>query len=221
METTNREDWILNSKDFSFMPLDGDKQSRAQLLQRIGFRGNTRNGLVLLDKLTAGIKLPIKDLRENHPLLKYPQFGIYNGDKQILHIGHVVDPNSIGDLIFARKDFLEDLSKLQFHRSSFLNIGNSLTFVGTVEDWAFILGVEESHHSAYQQIKRKPPELGTEEMSLEEYKALPGEYEAFEYQLEVAKKQRFPRDTVSFYEGVLKQAREIRKRKGLPINITI
>lgn len=86
-------------------------------------------------------------------------------------------------------------------------------FHGRVKDFAFLIGVEESHHSSFiQYIKKFTPSIDDSSMPMEQYDAIEHEYRALLFQYRIAIERQMPTETVKMLKKRIDNAMAVRNR---------
>jgi hypothetical protein len=131
---------------------------------------------------------------------------------------HNIDENT--DAVLIGVDFLSNLSRLDFTGIGSLSREDGVAFFhGYVEDFVFLMGVEETYHSSFAQFKKKPtPSVEGSSVPLDEYDAIEHEFRALLFQRRIAEERKMPTETTSFLDKRIEAAKRVREQDKKPNN---
>src|SRR3989344_7205656 len=153
-------------------PWNNSEKDWQKILKEIpDFNGDLGKSAIFLFHISKGIKVT-SDKFHKKGLVAYrpPSFGVAYGERakkmSALHV-----PSDQSDFVLLSAYFLSDLSKLDFDRMGYLSRHDgSNFFYGYLKDFAFLLGSEEAHHSAFDQFKKEPtPDVDASSLPIPEY----------------------------------------------------
>lgn len=182
------------------------------------FNGDTAKAVQVLVNISKGIKTA-KDKLHQKGLVSFvaPILVVAYGERaRRMSAMHNVDENT--DAVLIGVDFLSNLSRLDFDRIGYLSREDGVNFFhGFVEDFAFLMGVEETHHSSFAQFKKNPTtSVEASSVPLDEYDAIEHEFRALLFQKRTAEDRKMPRETTSFLDKRIEAARKVREQSKKP-----
>lgn len=120
------------------------------------------------------------------------------------------------DSVLVSVYYLNNLSEIDIDKPGYLNRADGKDiFYGNLKDFAFLTGVEEAHHSAYQQSKKTVHEnIDASNMPVAEYDAIEHEFRSLLFRRSVAKEYKLPQDTIDYLNERIENAKEFRKPPG-------
>lgn len=180
------------------------------------FHGDINKASQILVNISGGIKAT-KDKLQQKGLISFtpPMLIVAYGERaERMSALHNVDENT--DAVLVGVYFLSNLSRLNFNRIGYFSRDDGVNFFhGYVKDFAFLMGVEEAHHSSFQQFKKNPtPSVEGSSVPLEEYDAIEHEFRALLFQRRMAEEKKMPRETVSFLDKRIEAAKKVRELGG-------
>lgn len=197
---------------------------KVKLTQIPEFNSDLDKSAEILFQIAQGIKAT-KDKLQSEGLVSYksPILAIAYGTDLAKHMSMVHNTDENTDAVIIGVNFLNAFSKLNFQRIGYLDRPDGTTFFhGYANDAAFLLGVEEAHHSSYTQFKNdRPPSVDGSGAPIEVYDAIEHEFRALVFQHQIAMERKMPQETIDFLANRIRNAKVVRGKNSEPHTLKV
>lgn len=176
-----------------------------------GFNGDVIKAAQLMEFFIRGQEYITEKLYKMGESFALPYAGIAQGieaDAATLRIGDSY-------FTFIQDQHLADLACMgldDWMQKTYFG-GEEVIFEGYPRDYARLVGLEETHHSIYRQLKGPYRAYSPEDLSMTAYDAQEHEFRALKWQLHYAQRSSMPKQTTYALTNRLSAARNFRRAR--------
>jgi hypothetical protein len=219
------EDILVDNKPLLFSePWNKSADDWLQILVQTDFKGNPYNAADYVFHFARGMKLVMDRLEKRGLKIPVsPQLSIVNSDvPSWAFSGYRVEDGEVTRIAYLNKQGLERISANSEDDSVAISQQEKRVFVGKISSLARNAGIEEAHHTIFNQFKdKKGAYVASSSVTSAEYDAEDAEYRALLQQLGITISERDHLETIQVITDRVESAKKVRLERAMPEQNTV